>query len=70
MKDIGMFEIVEMGRGDGDGAIGMEITNSACTLQHVYWHVPRHSSVFGQRSVGLLPKKDGCVIPHNFNTRN
>ena len=50
MKGIGMFEIVEMGREDGDGGIGMEITNSACTLRRVYWHVPHHSRVFGQRS--------------------
>ena len=55
-----MFEIVEMGREDGDGG---KITNSACTLRRVYWHVPLHSRVFGQRS--HLKR-----IPLNFNTRN
>jgi len=50
MKGIGMFEIVEMGREDGDGGIGMEITNSACTLRRVYWHVPHDTSFTRFRS--------------------
>jgi hypothetical protein len=66
MKGIGMFEIVEMGREDGDGGIGMEITNGArCGVFTGTCHIIHAFSVND-----LLPKKDGCGIPHDFNTRN